>query len=159
MTGKTLFFEDIVVGTHIPQIIKKPTSVQLFMYSAVTWNTHRIHYDADFARDHDRFPGILVHGGLYGCFLVQLVTGWIRETGTLKRISWSDRGIAILGDTLTCQGIVTSKYVKQDEALVECDTWIENQRGEKISPGKATVILPMRSNTHGSREGKEIANS
>jgi 3-methylfumaryl-CoA hydratase len=36
----------------------------VFRYSAVTWNAHRIHYDADYARDVEGYPATVQNGGL-----------------------------------------------------------------------------------------------
>jgi 3-methylfumaryl-CoA hydratase len=36
----------------------------LFRFSALTYNGHRIHYDRDYARDVEGYPGLLVHGPL-----------------------------------------------------------------------------------------------
>jgi len=41
-----------------------PDPVALFRYSALTFNGHRIHYDADYARDAESYPGLVVNGGL-----------------------------------------------------------------------------------------------
>lgn len=39
-------------------------NVTLFRYSALTFNSHRIHYDADYAREVEGYPGLVVHGPL-----------------------------------------------------------------------------------------------
>jgi 3-methylfumaryl-CoA hydratase len=39
-----------------------PTTVDLFRFSAVTFNSHRIHYDQAYARDEELYPGLVVHG-------------------------------------------------------------------------------------------------
>ena len=142
MTNSKLFFEDVTVGSELPPLVKHPTNAQLFMFSAVTWNSHRIHYDADYARGTEGLPNIIVHGPLHGSFLAQVVTDWMGEVGKLKKFSWSNRLPAQPGDVLTCRGKVTSK----DEAtrLVECDLLMENQRGERVVRGKATVELQGR---------------
>lgn len=36
----------------------------VFRYSAVTWNAHRIHYDADYARGAEGYPALVQNGGL-----------------------------------------------------------------------------------------------
>jgi len=36
----------------------------LFRFSALTYNGHRIHYDRDYARDIEGYPGLVVHGPL-----------------------------------------------------------------------------------------------
>lgn len=44
----------------------------LFRYSALTFNTHRIHYDAPYARDEERYRGLVVHGPLIASLMLQL---------------------------------------------------------------------------------------
>ncbi len=46
----------------------------LFRYSALTFNTHRIHYDLPYARDVERYRGLVVHGPLIASLLMQLCT-------------------------------------------------------------------------------------
>jgi 3-methylfumaryl-CoA hydratase len=41
-----------------------PDTTTLFRYSAITFNAHRIHYDAAYARDTEGYPGLVVNGGL-----------------------------------------------------------------------------------------------
>ncbi len=56
----------------------------LFRYSALTFNGHRIHYDADYARDVEGYAGLVVHGPLLAQLLMGLAT---RQIGALKRFS------------------------------------------------------------------------
>ncbi|SDG77021.1 FAS1-like dehydratase domain-containing protein [Roseospirillum parvum] len=49
-----------------------PDAVMLFRYSALTFNGHRIHYDIDFCRDHEGYPGLVVHGPLTATLLADL---------------------------------------------------------------------------------------
>lgn len=46
----------------------------LFRYSALTFNAHRIHYDADYARDVEKYPGLVVHGPLQAALLMRHAT-------------------------------------------------------------------------------------
>jgi 3-methylfumaryl-CoA hydratase len=39
-----------------------PTPVDLVRFSAVTFNSHRIHYDQAYVRDEEGYPGLVVHG-------------------------------------------------------------------------------------------------
>lgn len=48
-----------------------PGPVQLFRYSAVTFNAHRIHYDAPYAREEEGYPGLVVHGPLTATLLAE----------------------------------------------------------------------------------------
>lgn len=42
--------------------VHKPSPVDLFRFSAVTFNAHRIHYDRDYARGEEGYPGLVIHG-------------------------------------------------------------------------------------------------
>ncbi|MFC7619466.1 hypothetical protein [Microlunatus sp. GCM10028923] len=45
----------------------------LFRFSAITFNTHRIHYDLDWARTAENLPDLLVHGPLLRLLLLDSV--------------------------------------------------------------------------------------
>ena len=46
-----------------------PGPILLFRYSALTFNSHRIHYDPDYCREEEGYPGALVHGPLTATLL------------------------------------------------------------------------------------------
>lgn len=47
-------------------------ALALFRYSALTGNSHRIHYDESYAREVEGFPGLVVHGPLQATWLAGL---------------------------------------------------------------------------------------
>ncbi len=49
-----------------------PDTTQLFRYSALTFNGHRIHYDADYCRAVEGYPNLVVHGPLVATMLAAL---------------------------------------------------------------------------------------
>ena len=44
----------------------------LFRFSALTYNTHRIHYDTPYAHDVEGYPGLVVHGPLLALTMLEL---------------------------------------------------------------------------------------
>lgn len=48
------------------------TPTLLFRFSALTYNAHRIHYDRDYARDIEGYPGLVVQGPLQAILLADL---------------------------------------------------------------------------------------
>jgi 3-methylfumaryl-CoA hydratase len=50
-----------------------PDPVLLFRYSALTFNSHRIHYDAPYAVNEEKYPGLLVQGPLTSTLLADLL--------------------------------------------------------------------------------------
>jgi hydroxyacyl-ACP dehydratase HTD2-like protein with hotdog domain len=143
VAGSQIFFEDIEEGSLIPPLVKTPSNTLLFLYSAVTWNPQRIHFDKEYTLT-EGYKDVIVHGPLRGAFLTQMLTRWIGEAGTLKKISYTNRGIAYVNETLTCKGRVTRKWLEDAQGYVECKVWVENEKGEPLTPGSATVVLPRR---------------
>jgi 3-methylfumaryl-CoA hydratase len=50
-----------------------PTDPMLFRYSALTFNSHRIHYDRRYVTETEGYPGLIVHGPLIATLLVDLL--------------------------------------------------------------------------------------
>ncbi|RUX94631.1 MULTISPECIES: MaoC family dehydratase N-terminal domain-containing protein [unclassified Mesorhizobium] len=48
--------------------------VLLFRYSALTFNGHRIHYDAPYATTVEHYPGLVIHGPLQATLLMNFAT-------------------------------------------------------------------------------------
>ncbi len=49
-----------------------PDPVLLFRYSAITFNSHRIHYDRTYCQNVEGYPGLVVHGPLIATLLMDL---------------------------------------------------------------------------------------
>ena len=140
MAANQLFFEDVKVGSALPPLVKHPTTVELFRFSAMTWNAHRIHYDKIYAQS-EGYPDVLVQSHLHGSFLLQLVMDWAGPQGRVTNFRWQNRGIASPGDVLTCTG----KVIKAEGGVAECELEERNQKGDLCAPGWARVELPRRS--------------
>ena len=76
--------------------------------------------------------------------LIHLVTNWIGDDGFVVEFEAQVRSPVYFGDTYWCSGEVTSKFKRNEEALVELTLSAVNQRGQSISPGRAVVRLPSR---------------
>lgn len=133
--------EDVVVGTQITPLEKRPTSLQLFRYSAITWNAHLIHYDREYAES-EGYPHVLVQSHLHGCFLIQAVLDWAGPGARLRRFRWENRHLAVPGDVLTCTGQVVAVREEPGRQVVECELYEHNQDGRLCAPGWAVVELP-----------------
>ncbi len=138
-----LYYEDIIVGSGIPPLVKQPTTRQLVMWAGASGDYHEIHYDKDFAQSRG-LSGVIVHGQLAGSFLGQLVTDWMGEQSSLRKLTCSYRGMNFPGEAITCKGKVSKKYVEDGEHCVECSLWVENPQGEKTVSGRAIVTMPAR---------------
>lgn len=72
-----------------------PDPVLLFRYSALTFNSHRIHYDRPYAMQEEAYPALVVHGPLIATLLADLA----RRTHPQARFaSFSFRAVRPLFD-------------------------------------------------------------
>jgi acyl dehydratase len=140
---KQIYYEDVNIGQTLPSLVKHPTPRQLVMWAAASEEYYEIHYDKDFAHKMG-LPGIIVHGMLLISFLGQMVTDWMGDWGTLKKLRTSNRAMTVADQDVTCKGTVTRKFQENSENFVQCDIWLETAKGEKSVVGDALVTLPAR---------------
>jgi len=152
--GNNLYWEDVQVGTEVTPLPKVATSQMLVKWAGASGDFNPLHYDDSFAAS----QGIgkpIVTGQLKRAWLVQLITDWIGEEGTLKKFSCHFRAVDYPrtmksmsepneGETWWCKGKGTNKHVVDGKHYLRCNVWIENGKGEVTTTGRATVILPSR---------------
>ena len=136
-----VFWDDVSEGTEIPPLVKHPTTQQLVKYAGASGDYYQIHYDKDFAQG-TGLEDVIIHGALKNAFLGNLVTDWMGPHGNLRRLACQYRGMDIPGRPITAKGVVTRKYEDAGAFLVDCDIWLENDQGQRTTPGSATVALP-----------------
>lgn len=72
----------VVPQTPVPQVSSEadltetivPDPVQLFRFSALTFNGHRIHFDRDYAKNVENYGGLVIHGPFLAMLLIDLFT-------------------------------------------------------------------------------------
>lgn len=73
-------------GEHIQAV--PADSVLLFRYSAATFNGHRIHYDVDYCREVEGYPGLVVHGPLIATLLLTMMTQQVAPGQAIARFEF-----------------------------------------------------------------------
>jgi 3-methylfumaryl-CoA hydratase len=87
-------------------------ALRLFRFSAAVFNAHRIHYDADYARDVEGYDGLIVNASLVTLHLLELSE---RHWGlTIDSIDVRNRGLVFAGSPVNVQGcVIDGKQVVQ----------------------------------------------
>ncbi|HEX6353196.1 FAS1-like dehydratase domain-containing protein [Actinophytocola sp.] len=98
------------------------TPTLLFRFSALTFNAHRIHYDRDYARDVEGYPGLLTHGPLQALAMAEAA----RTTGPQH---FEYRLVAPLFDH---QGLV----VRADKGPEHTTTSVRDIHGRRTATGR-----------------------
>ena len=70
----------------------RPNAVDLFRYSAATYNGHRIHYDQTYVREEEGYPDLVVHGPFTAAKLCDLAS----RTARAPLTAFSFRALAPL---------------------------------------------------------------
>jgi len=89
-----------------------PGTVDLFRFSAVTFNSHRIHYDAPYATGEEGYPGLVVHGPFTAAKLFHLAA----SRGAIHQFSF--RALAPL---FVDQPVALVRGEEDSVAAMRCD--------------------------------------
>ena len=128
----------VQIGEELPKMKKQASEAELFLYSAASFNPHRIHYDRAYA-NFEGHDDLVVHGPLQGSWLTQFVTDWAGPRARLLSIEWQNRASAFVGDELIFAGTVTA--IDQANTSVELEISEKNIDGTLLMPAKANVRL------------------
>jgi len=78
----------------------RPDDVLLFRYSALTFNSHRIHYDRRYVTQTEGYPGLIVHGPLIATLLMEFAVSKSAGAGCLVPVPRDEPAVrhgAVLG--------------------------------------------------------------
>lgn len=108
------------------------TPALLFRFSALTYNAHRIHYDRDYCRDVEGYPGLLTHGPLQALAMAEAARaadGAGSTGGPTSNVSFEYRLVAPLFDD---QGLIVSAVPGRDGAIA---TAVRDRYGRQTATG------------------------
>ena len=108
-----------------------PTTVSLFRFSALTFNSHLIHYDLEYCKD-EGYPRPLVHGPLTATLLLDFFKMSV-TCGPI--ISFTYRAISplVVGDTIVLKG-------KLSLEPGSCELWATSSEGGIAMSGTVKFI-------------------
>lgn len=113
--------------------VQFPNTVTLFRYSALTFNSHRIHFDRDYAVNEEGYEGLVVHGPLLATQLCSFaLEACANETERLSRFSF--RALSPVIDTTGYRLCAGTREAGSGAAAL----WIETADGR----------LAMRAEAH-----------
>ncbi|MBI4297065.1 MAG: MaoC family dehydratase N-terminal domain-containing protein [Chloroflexi bacterium] len=154
--SETLYWDDVAKGEELPTLKKGTfTSMELIYYWLLS-KSHgdsrtkegplmQGHLDEKDAANVRNMPGTFDEWGMRGSWLAQIVSDWMGDEGTFKKLQVSLRHPNVAGDTNTVYGRVDKKYIEGDQHLVDVEVWNRNQAELITATGWATVALPSRS--------------
>jgi 3-methylfumaryl-CoA hydratase len=106
--------------------------VLLFRFSALTYNAHRIHYDRDYCRDVEGYPGLLTHGPLQALAMAEAARATGAAGGRTVDVSFAYRLVSPLFDD---QGLIVGAVKGTDGTTV---TAARDRYGRQTATGTFT---------------------
>lgn len=98
----------------------------LFRYSALTFNSHRIHYDQPYAKEVEGYSGLVVHGPLLATLMLDLAK---LNNRPVNKFSYRAKSPITLPNGLVTHGKVAEN---QNETLL----WVANANGALAMTGQ-----------------------
>jgi acyl dehydratase len=130
--------ESVTVGdVHELQLVDDLSRTQIVQYAGASGDYNPLHTDERFAKNVAGYPGVFAHGmltmGMTGRLLVDLAgpEGLLSYGVRFKSQVWP-------GDGLTARATVTGV----SDGVVTLDVVTDNQRGEEVLAGTASVRIP-----------------
>jgi hydroxyacyl-ACP dehydratase HTD2-like protein with hotdog domain len=131
---------DAALPLALPELEVVPDHMQIFQFSAITWNRHHVHYSKDAALA-EGLPDVVVQRALLGDFLARAVDDWAGEEADLRELSWKVRSSATPNVRLRCQGEVVAVDVGDGATFANCDLRIVRDDDELVASGAARLEL------------------
>ncbi|MFN8558911.1 MAG: MaoC/PaaZ C-terminal domain-containing protein [Dehalococcoidia bacterium] len=139
-----MHFDDVAVGQELPPFERAITTYGIVAYQGATWDFHRFHHDAEFARANGS-PAPFVDGQMLGALLATHVMTWAGPDAFLRRLTFRFRSMVYAGDTLVSRGAVTETAAGDGVGTVTCSLVMTTTDGREVmSPCTAVIELPAR---------------
>lgn len=130
-------------GDAIPALVKNPTAVAMFRFSAVMWNAHRTHIDHPYATTTEGHQSTLAQDYLLATYLTEMLIKWGGPKCRVKKLTYRNRGPVYANSTVKCWGKIVSSQKVDGGTLVELNVGVDNEEGHTCVPGTATVLLAL----------------
>lgn len=129
----------------LPELRVRPSAMQVFMFSAVTWNRHHIHYSAEAARA-EGHPNVLVQRSLIGNYFARHAQAWLGTQGRVARLSWRVTGPAVPDQWLRCNGVVQgwtdgTPGVTAGESPIFYQAWITAEGDREVATAQGVLCI------------------
>ncbi|MEO3388389.1 MaoC/PaaZ C-terminal domain-containing protein [Mesorhizobium sp. CAU 1741] len=115
MVSKT--YESVTEGEVLPLISYTVNLHSLVKYAAATWDFHRYHYDAEFAKSVG-MPAPFADGQMFGALLARLVMSWAGRDAFMRRLQYRQNATVFADETIIVTGQVRRKSMDGGKPVI-----------------------------------------
>jgi acyl dehydratase len=140
-----VFFEDVAVGTAVPEREFGPHDlVSAVFWAGVQENKGLVHLDREHARTKRGAKSFIASGALRQSLLVRALTDWAGQRCFLRAMTLRHSASTYEGDMQRYSAKVVEKSEQPEDPWIVLALDGRNQDGEAILRGTCTLILPRR---------------
>src|SRR5579863_5590747 len=137
---KKLYLESVHARDELPSLIKPAIDrVQLARYAGAAGDLNPLFVDEIYAKGAG-MPSVHAPGMLALGYAGQLVSDWARG-GKILKLGGRFLKLIWPGDVITSKGVIRERKGESGRYTAELDLSCENQKGERVLRGWATVQL------------------
>jgi len=130
----------ITPGSELPTLQWQPGFHHWNRYAAVNDEFVPIHMDDEAGRAAG-YGSAFGMGNLQWAYLHSLLESWVGDRGRVVKVACQFRSPTTKGLTVTAHGRVTATREHDGELWVDLEVWTDDQHGNKMTPGTATVVF------------------
>ncbi len=128
-------------GDELPSFRRQTGLHNWNRYAAVNDEFVPIHMDDEAGRAAG-YPSAFGMGNLQWAYIHNLLRQWMGDAGRIVSVSCQFRAPNVKGQTVMARGVVTAVRHEEGVRMVDLEVWTEDQEGNRLAPGSASVVLP-----------------
>lgn len=136
----SLTFDEVAEGADLPGFSIPLTLQRLVMEAGANRDFMPIHHDREISRATGA-PDVYANTMLIQAMFEATLREWMGLAGRVRRLRFSMRSFATVGQTLSGGGRVTATRAGDDGGLVDLEVWTD-AGSTRTAVGTATVWLP-----------------
>ncbi|KAI1299512.1 hypothetical protein EDD11_006475 [Mortierella claussenii] len=119
-----------------------PSAILLFRYSALTFNSHRIHYDHEYASNVEGHPGCLVHGPLTATYMLENLRKHLKPGRVIKNFRYRALSPLYVNQPFKiCAKNMPVVPTMDAEVIESYEVWVETPNGGLAMSGTVEIVL------------------
>lgn len=131
MTTVSKTYASVTECEVLPSFSYKVSLRSLVKYAAATWDFHRYHYDAEFAKSVG-MPAPFADGQMFGALLARLVMSWAGRDAFVRRLQYRQSAMVYAGDTVVVTGQVQRKSIEGGKPVVHVVMAVSKEDGTSV---------------------------
>ncbi|KAF9173002.1 hypothetical protein BGX21_010636 [Mortierella sp. AD011] len=126
-------------------IVVHPTAVLLFRYSALSFNSHLIHYEHQYANKVEGYPGCLVHGPLTSTFMLETLRQNLKPGQIIKNFRYRALSPLYVDQPIKiCTKNTATVPTMEADIIDSYEVWVENPEGGLAMSGTVEIAQELK---------------